>query len=136
LIDRPEYRDAESRVRNRVRLAEEIEAVTAGRPRDHWLKLLDEAGVPCGPILDYREVFEDAQVRARGIVQEVEHPEAGRVRVVGPVVRLSETPARIDRPSPRLGEHTAEVLSDLGVTDDEIRSLAAAGVAGLPPGKG
>jgi formyl-CoA transferase len=135
LVDRPEYATAEDRVRNRHRLAEEIEAVTATRPRAHWLTLLEEAGIPCGPILDYEEVFADPHVRQRGMVQEIDHPEAGRIRVVGPPVKLSETPASVRRPSPRLGEHTAEILREIGVLDAEIEALAASGVVALAAGR-
>ena len=133
LVDRPEYAEAEDRVRNRRRLAEEIEAITATQPRAHWMQVLEDAGVPCGPILDYAEVFADPHVRARGMVQEMEHPEAGHVRVVGPAVKLSETPARLRRPSPRLGEHTAEVLREIGYSDAEIQALAASGAVTLGP---
>jgi formyl-CoA transferase len=135
LLERPEYATAADRVRNRRRLAEEIEAVTAARPRAHWRQLLDEAGIPCGPILDYEEVFADPQVRARDMVQEMDHPEGGRIRVVGPAVKLSETPARVRRPSPRLGEHTAEVLRELGYPAEEIEALAASGAVALAAGR-
>jgi crotonobetainyl-CoA:carnitine CoA-transferase CaiB-like acyl-CoA transferase len=131
LLDRTEYATATDRVRNRVRLAEEIEAVTKGQPRSHWLSRLEEAGVPCGPILDYEEVFADPHVRAREMVQEMDHPAAGRIRVVGPAVKLSETPASLRRPSPRLGEHTAEVLGEIGYTAAQIDALAASGVVSL-----
>ncbi len=133
LVDRPEYAEAEDRVRNRRRLAEEIEAITARQPRAHWMQVLEDAGVPCGPILDYEEVFADPHVRERGMVQEMDHPEGGRVRVVGPAVKLSETPARLRRPSPRLGEHTAEVLREIGYSDAEIQDLAARGAVALGP---
>jgi formyl-CoA transferase len=122
-------------VRNRHRLAEEIEAVTVTQPRAEWMKRLDDAGIPCGPILDYGEVFADPHVRARGMVQEIDHPDCGRIRVVGPAVKLSETPARVRRPSPRLGEHTAEVLREIGYPDAEVEALAAGGVVALATGR-
>lgn len=131
LLKRPEYAHATDRVLNRERLAAEIEGVTEKQPRAHWLELLEREGVPCGPILDYAEVFADPHVRERGLVQELEHPEAGRIRVVGPPVKLSLTPAQVARPSPLYGQHTAEVLGELGYTKDEIRSLAADGVVAL-----
>jgi formyl-CoA transferase len=134
LLTRPEFARATDRVRNRQRLAEEIESVTTTRPRAHWLTLFEQEGVPCGPILDYQEVFDDPHVRARGMVQEVDHPVAGRIRVLGPAVKLSETPARVARPSPLYGQHTAEVLGELGYTAQEIGALAAAGVVALGPG--
>ena len=128
LVTRPEYVDDTHRVRNRRRLAQEIERVTVTRPRAHWLQVLDEADVPCGPILNYGEVFADPQVRDLGMVEEVEHPIGGHVRVVRPAVKLSKTPVRVARRSPLYGEHTAEVLREIGYGDEETRSLAAAGV--------
>jgi formyl-CoA transferase len=134
LIERPEFAQATGRVRNREALAAEIESVTATRPRAHWLALLEGEGVPCGPILDYEEVFADPHVGARGMVQEVDHPAGGRIRVVGPAVKLSGTPVRVGRPSPLYGQHTAEVLGELGYAPAEIQDLAAAGVVALGPG--
>jgi crotonobetainyl-CoA:carnitine CoA-transferase CaiB-like acyl-CoA transferase len=135
LLDRPEYAHATDRVRNRARLVSEIESATSMRPRAHWLALFEREGVPCGPILDYAEVFADPHVRAREMVAEVDHPRAGRIRVVGPAVKLSETPARVARPSPLYGQHTEEVLGELGYTFYEIRALAVDGVVALaePP---
>jgi formyl-CoA transferase len=135
LLQRPEYAHATDRVRNRARLVAEIESVTAARPRAHWLALFEREGVPSGPILDYQEVFADPHVRARGMVAELDHPQAGRIRVVGPAVKLSETPARVARPSPLYGQHTAEVLAELGYTAADIGALAKDGVVALAPAR-
>jgi formyl-CoA transferase len=131
LLDRPEYGDNKQRVQNRHQLAQEIETVTITQSRDHWLKVLEEAGVPCGPIFNYAEVFADPHVRERGMVQEIDHPVGGRIQVLGPAAKLSETPARLSRPSPLYGEHTAEVLREIGYTDEDIQELVESGVVVL-----
>jgi crotonobetainyl-CoA:carnitine CoA-transferase CaiB-like acyl-CoA transferase len=128
LINRPEYADDRCRVQNHQQLAQEIEVVTATQPRAYWLRLLEEVGVPGGPILNYAEVFTDPQVQARGMVQEMDHPVGGRIRVLGPAAKLSETPARLTRPAPLYGEHSVEILNEVGYTDTVIRQLAEAGV--------
>lgn len=133
LIVRPEYVDNAHRVQHRHQLAQEIEAVTTTQSRHYWLTVLEEAGVPCGPILNYAEVFADSHVRERGMVQEIEHPVGGRIQMLGPAVKLSETPARCNRPSPLYGEHTAEVLREIGYTDTEIQELAESAVVIILP---
>lgn len=135
LVSRPQYVDDTHRVQNRRPLTAEMEAVTVLQPRAHWLKVLEEAGVPCGPILDYAEVFADPHVQERGMVQEVDHPVGGRIRALGPAVKLSETPAAISRPSPLYGQHTAEVLGEIGYAGAEIQVLAEAGVVVLGPSR-
>jgi crotonobetainyl-CoA:carnitine CoA-transferase CaiB-like acyl-CoA transferase len=118
------FADATRRVRHRETLIELVEAITIEHPRAHWLAALDAAGIPCGPINDYAEAFADPQVRARGMVVELEHPVQGRVRMPGPPVKMSLTPPTVSRRAPLLGEHTREVLREAGCTDAEI---AAAG---------
>jgi formyl-CoA transferase len=128
LLARPEFSTDAGRVRGREVLEAEIEEVTMGRPRAHWLAVLEEAGVPAGPINTYAESFAHPQVTARAMLQEIDHPVGGRIKQIGPAVKCSATPAAIRRPAPRLGEHTREVLAEVGLSGGEIDSLAAEGV--------
>jgi crotonobetainyl-CoA:carnitine CoA-transferase CaiB-like acyl-CoA transferase len=87
--------------------------------------------VAAGPIYEFDEVFEDPQVKHLGLVAEVEQPGYGRARMLAFPVGASATPAAIRRPAPLLGEHTAEVLGELGLGRAEIERLAAAGVVAM-----
>jgi len=82
--------------------------------------------------MNYAEVFADPQVQARGMAQEMDHPVGGRIQVLGPAVKLSETPARLSRPAPLYGEHAVEILREVGYADTDIKGLAEAGVVILP----
>jgi formyl-CoA transferase len=104
-----------------------IESVMAEQPRSHWLALFDAADIPCGPINDYAQVFADPQVTARGMVLETDHPVLGRLRTLGSPIRMSGTPADAGRRAPLLGEHTDEVLTELGLSADEIAALKISG---------
>ena len=127
-----EFATDAARVANRAALAARIEAVTTGGPRAEWLARFDACGVPCGPINDYAQVFADPHIAARGLVQEVAHPTLGRLRTLGSPVKLSETAPVVDRPAPLLGQHTHEVLTEAGFSDDEISALSG-GSATMPP---
>ncbi len=122
-IVNPDFANATLRVRNRAALVDQIEAITVGQSRQHWLVLLDAAGIPCGPINDYAEAFADPQVRAREMVVDVDHPTLGRLRTIGAPVKMSETPPQARRRAPLLGEHTREVLREIGLDDREIAAL-------------
>jgi crotonobetainyl-CoA:carnitine CoA-transferase CaiB-like acyl-CoA transferase len=102
--------------------------VLARRPRDEWLARLDAAGVPAGPVHSLGEALTHPQTLAREMVVELEHPEAGPTKALGCPIHFSETPARVDRPAPRLGEHTRHILRECGYADAEIDALAAAGI--------
>lgn len=128
LVDDPRFVSNADRLQNQTVLAAEIEATLRKRDKVEWVEIIRNAGVPAGPIYDYREVFEDPHTRAREMVVEMDHPIEGRVRGLGIPVKLSETPGRIRRPAPLLGEHTDETLTDLGYSMSEIELLRAKGV--------
>jgi crotonobetainyl-CoA:carnitine CoA-transferase CaiB-like acyl-CoA transferase len=98
------------RVANNDVLVGILQEALTRRPTAHWQAALDAAGIPAGPVLHHDEVFAHPQVRARGMVVEVDHPTAGRTKTLGSPLKFSETPASIRRPAPLLGEHTDEVL--------------------------
>jgi len=131
LITRPEFATDGDRVRHRRELVPLIEEITRAKPMQHWLDMLEDAGVPCGPILNYAQVFDDPHVRHRGMVQQLDHPVGGRINQLGPPVKLSATPARVRRPAPTFGQHTAEVLGELGYDQAVIKQLAAVGAVVL-----
>jgi formyl-CoA transferase len=134
--DAPEFVDTASRLRHRELLAVRIEAITATRPRRHWLDLLEANDIPCGPINDYAQVFADPQVLAREMIAETDHPVLGRVRTPGSPIKFSLTPATVHRRAPLLGEHTADVLTECGFSEEEIAALRHDGAVAARTGEG
>ena len=112
-------------------LAEEISARLQTRTIDEWEPILNAAGIPCGPIYGVDQALDHPQVRHRAMVVEREHPTAGAIRLLGLPVKLAETPGAVRRVPPMLGEHTAEVLRELGLDDAALAQLVAAQVIGL-----
>jgi formyl-CoA transferase len=125
LASDPDFADNTQRVRHRARLAERIEASTALETCATWVERLGAAGIPCGPINDYRAAFDDPQVRARGMVVTIDHPTLGATRALGSPIKMSETPPVVTRRAPLLGEHTREVLREAGCSEEEIAAVLA-----------
>jgi crotonobetainyl-CoA:carnitine CoA-transferase CaiB-like acyl-CoA transferase len=129
LLDDPRFADNASRVAHRDELTEALEAVLRRRPTAHWLALLQGEGVPAAEVQDVAQVFAGQQARALGAVQELHHADAGVYRVVSTPVRLGREPLPYAAPAPALGEHTVEVLTELGLGTDAVERLIAEGVA-------
>ncbi|TCW33499.1 CaiB/BaiF CoA transferase family protein [Gulbenkiania mobilis] len=117
-----------ARVRNRALLVPQLAEVFAGRTRDEWLKALDEAGVPCGPINTVDEAFADPQIRHRGLEISLPDSTGQSVPLVGCPIRLSGTPVEYRQAPPALGEHTRDILAGLGYDAESIERLATQGV--------
>jgi formyl-CoA transferase len=122
LVGDPRYETPAARWEHRDEVNRLVEAWTAERPKHDVMKILGGAGVPCGACLDTGEVLTDPHLLARDMIVEVEHPVRGRYVTVGNPIKLSASPTTIT-PSPLLGQHKAEILAELGYTDEQIRAL-------------
>jgi formyl-CoA transferase len=128
LVNDPRFASVAQRLANRAALERLIEAVTIREPRATWLARCEAAGVPAGPINSIPEALADPHARARGMVDELRHPEAGPVKSLGNPVKMSATPPTLRTAAPRLGEHTDAILGELGLDPDAIAILRDKGV--------
>jgi crotonobetainyl-CoA:carnitine CoA-transferase CaiB-like acyl-CoA transferase len=128
LADDQRFATNPARVKHRAVLVPMLAELVARKPMHFWSEALEAAGVPCGPINDLSQVFEDPQVRHRGMRIELPHPVAGTVPLVASPMKLSRTPVEHRSAPPTLGEHTEEVLRSLGLTAEEIATLRASRV--------
>jgi CoA:oxalate CoA-transferase len=115
------------RVRNVSFINELFGNLFAEKPKEYWLELLERHKIPCGPINNVKEVVESPQVQARGIIVELEHAEAGRIKMAGPPIKASLTPLSVQSAPPLLGQDTDAVLSGLGYNREEIDAFRAEG---------
>ena len=121
-------RRSPARSKNRDALNAEIGKRTVTKSTETWVRELNDAGVPCGPIYSVDQMFEDAQVKHLGIAQDVPNAENRRIRLLGQPVTLSRTPSRLAARPPEFGEQTAEVLAEFGFSEGEIAELRQAKV--------
>jgi len=129
LLLNPLYRTNPDRVRNREALIEELRATFNKSPSNHWIKLLKEAGVPVSPILNVKEAVESDHAKQRGAVLSLAHPRIGAIKVMSNPIKSNNMKVTTDIPPPMLGEHTQEVLSWLGYSNEEITDLLRRGIA-------
>jgi CoA:oxalate CoA-transferase len=122
LLSDPRFESAVKRREHRKEINAIIEAAIGGRSREEWITLLNQAGVPCGPVNNLAQAFSDPQVLHQEMVVESAQP-CGPVKMPGFPLKLSETPARLAKPSPQVGEQTVEVLQELGYPANEIDAL-------------
>jgi crotonobetainyl-CoA:carnitine CoA-transferase CaiB-like acyl-CoA transferase len=123
LMERPEYKTAEARSKNRDALSPEIDEYLAAATSAEWVERLNKAGVPSGPIYAIDQVFADPQVKHLGIVQSVTMKDKSKMRLLGQPVGLSRTPSRLVARPPDLGEHTNAILKEFGFSARDIAAL-------------
>ena len=128
LIKHPDYADFKLRQKHRDALNEEITARTVKKTSAEWIELLNEAGVPCGPIYTIDKMFADSQVQQLAMAQPVVHPKLGKIEIVGQGVKLVRTPAQVRRPAPDRGAHTREVLAEFGCDAATLEDLERRGI--------
>ena len=131
LRDDSRYNTRQARYEHGAELVKDLQAVLRTKNRDDWLTCLGQYDVLCAPVYNYAELFADPQVHHNGIVAEQSHPTAGRIKVIGMPVKLSETPGEVGPAAPRLGEHSQEILRWLGYTAADIAQLRHEQVIGV-----
>jgi crotonobetainyl-CoA:carnitine CoA-transferase CaiB-like acyl-CoA transferase len=121
------YDDLKTLFDKRDEVFEKVNAETRKFATQDLLARLLAADIWCAEVKDIRRAAEDPQVKHMGMITSYDHPRGGKVRVVAPAVKMSETPATIERPAPLVGQHGREILAEFGLSNDEIAALEASG---------
>lgn len=128
IVHNPDYASNQSRVRHRAALTNLLESRLAEANSEHWIKLLNQAGVPCGSVYSVDQVFQDPQFIEQEMAIDVDHPGYGNVRMLGFPIKFAQSPCTIRYPTPKLGEHTRELLEAIGISPSRFEELRLHGV--------
>ena len=128
MLASPDFKGGKKRAENRKQLNANIEAALQKKTSAEWIEILNQAGIPCGPIYKVDQVFADPQVKHLGVAAAVEHSKLGRKQILANAAMLSRTPAKVVSATPEIGEHTDEVLQELNYNAAEIAKLREGGV--------
>jgi crotonobetainyl-CoA:carnitine CoA-transferase CaiB-like acyl-CoA transferase len=129
LLADPRFASNRKRMENLAALQESLAPIFRRRSTDEWLAMLERADVPAGPVLSIAAMHRDPQTLARDMIVDVHHPVAGRTKAIGLPIKFSETPGNVGGPAPVLGEHTREILREVGCAPEEIDALLSSGAA-------
>ena len=124
----PRFDSTRGRVKNRAELFAVFDELFPTRTTDEWMTALETQDTLCAPVNSYEQVVEEPQLRANDYLVSMDHPQMGKVEVIGPPIRLSQTPVEITGPEPTLGQHTEEILRSLGYEQPEVARLRQQGV--------
>lgn len=127
-LERPEFHLNADRVRNRKEINATVQALFSSKPVAHWVELLNRSNIPCGPIYTVPEMFDDEQVQHLGVASPLVRADGTTIRVISQPVVLERTPATLLSSAPQIGEHSSEILREVGYSDEQIGKLKAEGV--------
>ncbi len=123
----PKFSANSDRMKNRLELEQQLNTILSQKNTADWLEVFEGGGLPAGPVLSITQMHQDPQTIAREMVPTVTHPVAGKVQTIGLPVKFSETPGGVKSPAPLLGQHTSEVLAELGYSESQIEAMLKAG---------
>ena len=133
LLEDSRFKTNDDRVAHRAECVAALSAIFREKTVAQWVEIIEECGVPCGPINRVDDVVNNPQVNARNMIAQLEHPNVPDLRIPNSPLKLGETPAVIKRPPPLLGQHNNEILDGLGYSREAIDKLKEKGVIGKGP---